>query len=318
MLTSNHGRRLEREKDMNIIEYTFEGHENMLVWDEAGNLYIYDSGCFEEKIYWFRKMVQKDSYYTEYIFIDKEKYECLKQFEIIFPQNKNIEEPYVRRPYYRMRGKKILKEQAFDIIRRTDNFFDEIKEIRWHDDFVGNINFDNWLIHKNHYPQGYGWIHADGTVGSNAITQKYPKMMEFIYEWFGYLWAFPYLDLVVALTNWNEINPRYYEMEEDNGEDKEIDLEIKEYDEEFYDAIAMGIYVHDNKIQILDKAETVKKYKEYDSLYGKEREKFSSKYYGKNNIEQIDLAYLKKCIESYGLDADEILNKQSRYTWERD
>ena len=36
---------------------------------------------------------------------------------------------------------------------------------------------------KNHYPKGYGWIHADGTVGANAITQKWPTMIELVTEW---------------------------------------------------------------------------------------------------------------------------------------
>lgn len=304
---------------MNIIEYIFEGHEealgNMLVYDESGNVYVY---CWEE--YWerldfFRDWFQdKEGYgYEEYAFIERKEYEKLISCDITFPQDEELDISYVRRPYYRMRGKPVSKEQAFDIIRRTDNFLKYIDEIHKQEEFVGNLNFDNWLIHKNHYPQGYGWIHTDGTVGVNAITQRWPKTEEFICEWFRYLNAFPYLDLIVALTDWNEINPRYYM--EDNGYD--IDYEAKEYDENFYDGIAMGIYVHDNKIQILNKEDTVKKYREYDVLYGKEREKFVPEYYGKNKIEQVNLAYLKKCIESYGLDAEEILSKQPRYEWER-
>ena len=71
-------------------------------------------------------------------------------------------------------------------------------------EFVRCINFDNWLIMKNHYPKGYGWIHADGTVGANAITQKWPTLKEFVEEWFYKLKAFPYLDLVIGITNWDE------------------------------------------------------------------------------------------------------------------
>ena len=65
-----------------------------------------------------------------------------------------------------MRGKPVTKEQAFELIRRTDNFFAGINEIRYSGDFVSAVNFSNHLIHKNHFPQGYGWIHADGTVGT--------------------------------------------------------------------------------------------------------------------------------------------------------
>ncbi len=67
----------------------------------------------------------------------------------------------VRKPYYWMRGKPVTEKQAFELIRRTDNFFAGIEEICRSDDFVSSVNFDNWLIHKNHYPQGYGWVHTD-------------------------------------------------------------------------------------------------------------------------------------------------------------
>lgn len=283
----------------------------MLIFDEEGNLYVYYSNEFMRESYDFMDLFP-EYMHTDFLFMEKEKYERLSKYEITISQDKDTDVSYVRRPYYRMRGKPVSKEQAFDIIRRTDNFLGWIKEIEKHEDFVGNINFDNWLIHKNHYPRGYGWIHTDGKVGTNAITQKYPTIKEFVCEWLKYMIAFPYLDVVVALTWWNEVHPGNFMIEDDSN----IDYEAEEYDQDFYDAIVMGIYVHNHKLEILNKTDTVKKYKEYDSLYGKEREKFKSDYYHKNHIEQVDLVYLKKCIESYGLDADEILSKQNRYEWD--
>ena len=74
---------------------------------------------------------------------------------------------YTRRPYYQMRGRSVSREQAFDIIRRTDNFFNwDMETIGNRKEFVRCINFDNWLIMKNHYPKGYGWIHALGPMRS--------------------------------------------------------------------------------------------------------------------------------------------------------
>ena len=62
---------------------------------------------------------------------------------------------YTRRPYYQMRGRSVSREQAFDIIRRTDNFFNwDMETIGNRKEFVRCINFDNWLIMKNHYPKG--------------------------------------------------------------------------------------------------------------------------------------------------------------------
>lgn len=74
-----------------------------------------------------------------------------------------------------MRGKTVTRGQAFELIRRTDNFFRGINEIRRSGDFVSGTNFDNWLIFRKHYPRGYGLVHTDDTIGTNAITQKYPE-----------------------------------------------------------------------------------------------------------------------------------------------
>ena len=47
----------------------------------------------------------------------------LKEYEIIIPED--VEEPVSRRPYYRMRGCPVSREQALELIRRTDNYFYE-------------------------------------------------------------------------------------------------------------------------------------------------------------------------------------------------
>lgn len=287
--------------------------------DECGNAYVdyAKAGSISDtSLEWVLErldgvvdIIQDDTY-----FIYKDVYEKYAEYEVIISDDnrvKNYKSP--RRPYYRMRGKPVTREQAFDIIRRTDNFFGVyVDDINRHKDFIGGMNFDNWLIMQNHYPQGYGWIHADGTVGSNAITQKYPTIEEYVTEWSKYLVAFPYLDLVVAVTGFNE-NPGWFEL---NGKD-DSQFYLPEFDDVFYDSIDVGIYVHDKKIEILNKRDTIKKYKEYDKLYGRPREKFEPEYYGRNNISQIDEKYLRKCIESYGLDSDKILSEVGQNVWKR-
>ena len=160
------------------------------------------------------------------------------------------------------------------------------------------MNFENCLIQKNHYPTGYGWIRADGTIGVNATTQKYPTVREFIEEWYKLLYAFPYLNLIIAVTGWNE-GP---------WGDETVS------EEEFCKEVAVGIYVHDRKIEILNPPNTIAKYKEYNKRYGTPPEKFEREYYEKHKYErykteQANPAYLRKCIEAYGLDADKILKR---------
>lgn len=179
--------------------------------------------------------------------------------------------------------------------------------VRSHEDYIGCMNFDNCLIQKNHYPTGYGWIRADGTIGANATTQKYPTVREFIEEWYKLLYAFPYLNLIIAVTRWNE-GP---------WGDETVS------EEEFCKEVAVGIYVHDRKIEILNPPNTIAKYKEYNKRYGTPPEKFEREYYKRHKyerykIEQANPAYLRKCIEAYGLDADKKLGKVPEYIWRAD
>lgn len=292
---------------MKIIDFLLKKCGGDIERDECGNVYLYNFFCIG--IEPPKDFIEIDM--NDY-FIPKEVYEKYSAIEIVITGDDSVKYiENVRRPYYRMRGMPVTKDQAFDIIRRTDNFFSSyIDSIKYCDNFIGCINFDNWLIMKNHSPKGYGWIHADGTVGGNAITQKYPTITEFVFEWFHLLLAFPYLDLVVAVTYWDEIPPEIM------GDDNERYLfHTAAYDEKFCEAVEVGIYVHDKTIEILDKHDTLVKYKEYDKLYGNPREKFISTYYEDNNIIQIDREYLIRCIESYGLNATEELSKVPEYVW---
>lgn len=263
--------------------------------DEYGNVYFHSNYDFSDP---FKEMVDLgDNTY----FLAKEDFERYAEYEILVTdlseEKAGLERlSDTRRPYYRMRGRSVTEDQAFEIIRRTDSFFSiYIDEIRQHKDFLHACNFNNWLIMKNHYPDGYGWIHVDGKVGCNAITQKFPTLEDFCEEWFFKLRAFPYLDLVIAITDWDE--------------------EPWSPDDKFEDAVVLGIYVHDKCIEILNKQDTLAKYQEYDEKYGQDPERFESEYYMKHGITQVNEAYLRKCIEAYGLNPDEELEKVPEYVW---
>lgn len=290
---------------MTIFDYLINNCDGDFYKDEYGNAYL--ENIPEAELLSRAIWVDINTY-----MITKELCEKYSDIEIIITDDESVSDiQNVRRPYYRMRGVPVTREQAFDIIRRTDNFFHyEIDAIRYHDDFIGGINFDNWLIMKNHYPDGYGWIHADGTVGGNAITQTYPDIKEFVLEWFSKLVVFPYLNLVIAVTYWDELPP---DVIFDKNE--RALFKTAAYDEKFYDAVLLGIYVHDKKVEILNRQDTIAKYKEYNGRYGYPREKFEPEYYMDNKITQIDLSYLKRCIESYELDADTELGKVREYIW---
>ena len=284
---------------MTIFDYLQKHYGANVYRDEAGNAYI--DGLQETFLYGAIEAGRDISTDTVTYMLPKELFEKHSEIEIIITEDESINEiEGVRRPCYRMRGVPVTREQAFDLIRRTDNFFGfEIEAIENDDEFIGCLNFDNWLITKNHYPVGYGWIHTDGTVGTNGITQKFPTVNEFVEEWYNKLFAFPYLDLIIAVTLWDETP---------GSCDKK-----SAWDKNFKAAICLGIYVHDRKLEILNEDDALEKYKEYDKLYGTPHEKFEPEYYQEHNITQVDLPYLKKCIEAYGLNADEELAKVKEY-----
>lgn len=277
---------------MNIFDYMLQKHEGSITFDEYGNAYF--EGDVISRVALFEDAVWLD--YGIYM-IEKEDYEKYSGVDISVGDEGELFD--VRRPYYQMRGKPVSEEQAFDIIRRTDNFFalyiDNIKE---HEDFVRCINFDNWLIMKNHISMG--WVHADGTIGVNGMTQKYPELEVILIEWVRFLTCFPYLDLVIGVTLCDE------------GLDWYGESEI------FEKVLTFGMYVHDNTIEVLNVPNTLKKYKEYDKAYGQPSEKFEAFYYDANKIVQVNEQYLRKCIESYGLNADEELSKVSESVWKGD
>ena len=297
---------------MRALDYILKGMENHISYDELGNVYIYT-----ENLPWSESEkldnIGVDTTNGDIAFISKEDCDKYNQYEIIIPDDINYNE-HIRKPYYRMRGKPVTREQAFDIIRRTDSFFYNIDGTDRPKGYIDSCNFYNSLINRNHYPFGYGWIHVDGTVGVNSITGKYPNLQEYIGEWIIKLLAFPYLDLVIAVTDWNEVSEDVWKaLLTDDYKSKNYKFETE--DEKFCKAVVLGIYVHDKTLEILSPVNAVKKYKEYASLYGMNKDIFIPEYYQDNNITQVDLPYLKKCIEAYGLDADKVLEKIPEYEW---
>lgn len=285
---------------MTIFDYLKKNCGVAIYTDEYGNTYMETKEWEYEKIISGALEISNKGDDAFVWLIPEEVYEKHSEIEIVIAGDESVNlVRNVRRPYYRMRGVPVTREQAFDIIRRTDRFFDYGSAVCNHKDYIGCMNFDNWLIQKNHYPTGYGWIHADGTIGTNATTQKYPTVREFIEEWYKLLYAFPYLDLIIAVTWWNE-GP---------WGDETVS------EEEFCKEVAVGIYVHDRKLEILNPSDAIAKYKEYNKRYGTPPEKFEREYYKRHKyerykIEQAKPAYLRKCIEAYGLDADKMLKRR--------
>lgn len=294
---------------VNIFEYLTKDSKNKPYFDEDGNVYVDFSpainglGYFMDEGYPFDKRCY---------FATKEIYE--KYAKIAITVTEDIDESFwdIRRPYFRLRGKPVTQEQAFDIIRRTDSLFRFMEIVHESDTFLSSFNFSNSILEKRDFTNRYGWVHPDGFIGINDTpTEKYPELYEFVIEWVRYLAEFYYLDIMIAFTCWEEVPPAVLKSPKyDLLETWEYN---NAYDEKFLKAIVFGIHVHDDKVEILNRKDARIKYQEYNHLYGTQRERFVVDYCADNGIFEADLEYAKRCIASYGLDADEELHKLPKY-----
>lgn len=116
-----------------------------------------------------------------------------------------IEEPpgkydsFVKRPYYRMRGKPVTKEQAFDVIRKSDASI--VLNSRPSEEFINSTHFTNTRMEKSPFSMRFRWMHPNGIVGINYwFTYKWPEFLELLDDLLQYQSAFPFLDFTAAIT----------------------------------------------------------------------------------------------------------------------
>lgn len=216
-----------------------------------------------------------------------------------------------RRPYYRLRGAPVTPEQAFDIICCTYE--------KWGPSF--NIDW----FYPNSGGYGESWVFPSGYVGADSVTDKYPELYELVCEWVVYLQDFPYLDLVVGISDWDEISPSMWALypEEDEIEPGDIEpdfdsrmaeLEKSEY-YKFTEAISLGIWIHDGKIEFLSPKKFLPIYNQYNEkyplpFYGELR---SSKFWRDKRPAEITRDYIERVLRKCGKDPAD-----GKYAWQID
>ena len=206
-----------------------------------------------------------------------------------------------RRPVCRLRGKPVTPEQAFEIIRRTEGSFRDIEGIGDHPDYV-----HAWNLWMSYFRSGLtevkeGWVLTDGTVGLNFLPiNKYPVMEELLEGIPAVVKAFPYLDFVLVVTNWDEMPNSVWDS---FFHHREVEFEQEEWDENFYEAIVLGIWVHDGVVELLRRERAVWKYREYVEKYeDPDRKRYVHEYHGRTADPGLNEEYLHRCIRAYGLD----------------
>lgn len=122
-------------------------------------------------------------------------------------------------------GTKITKEQALEIIRRTDQFLgfpmgndrafsEKVKktlkipegyseQAKWLEDwgYIWTEYVVNDWICSDFIDGAYGWCHPDGTIGYAYNIGKWPSVSEVLKEWETLAAAFPFLEVEATLMS---------------------------------------------------------------------------------------------------------------------
>lgn len=232
----------------------------------------------------------------------------IKHIEVVVDPETRGMENMARKPYYRIRGRSVTPEQAMDIIRCTDWAFTwgDAQEAKASDS-VDSWNFVNcWIITSHSHTSRFGWVHPNGLIGTNSLTgDKNPDYESFFAEALGYKLAFPYLDMMIAVTDWNE-QPEYA-WEAEDCDYIEVD------DSSFYDFLehlVYGVVIHDNVIEVIGPSKARAIYQEYVKKYGIEDTSRYVSAYGMKGTDKYDQEqYSKQCFVANGADAESVFNK---------
>ena len=151
-------------------------------------------------------------------------------------------------------------EQAFDIICGA---------------FEKGLSFGiDWLYLDN------SWVFPSGYVGTDSITNKYPYLFELVFDWVEFVRDFPYLDLVVGISDWNEMSPNLWDLwnsffgigdvkrDVDSDERDRLMTELSKIEYyKFTEVVSLGIWVHDGKIEFLSPQKFLPIYDRYNEKY---------------------------------------------------
>ncbi|MGP1404303.1 MAG: hypothetical protein ACTTKY_09125, partial [Catonella sp.] len=168
-----------------------------------------------------------------------------------------------RNPYFRMRGKRVTKEQAFDIISRESEHKRDFMIERTEKIIEERpaLQFGEIRLHYTHgLDQIQSWIDPDGAVGeNNYCAWKYPEGLKLIEEHMLNAKRYPYLKYVIIYTIYDA------RMQDDLYNAYGIFYDIE--DRMFWGGFEYALWVHDGGVERVDKDKAKELYEEYQSEY---------------------------------------------------
>lgn len=134
----------------------------------------------------------------------------------------------VRKPLVLVRGRPITVEQAKELITGEEPLFGDGRnpECWWFDPRMKRGVLEN-IFYKSGYSWLSTWVYSDGTIGGDLMSVKYPEWDEMILPYMHLAEKYPFLDMVVSYTLYNESCCHTCGCYSENGIDRELIQEIR-------------------------------------------------------------------------------------------
>ena len=246
------------------------------------------------------ELLYDNSHFDE--LIAKGYYEELSKIRVKIEEDCLEYDPCARRPFYKLRGKSVTEEQAVEIIARTDEVFEfDLRKQRDSEKFISMTHIRNFWLVKDFFPPSHGWIHPSGLVGGNGITDKYPTFGQLMADVVDLKLAFPHLEFILAVSEWDEIPPEAWE---DPNRHKKPEEDYQGFEE----VIEIVFHSHDDVIEAFTKTKGTKAWKKWKPVYEqgiRNTRIYTSEYYYDKKENPVSREFLEKCMRVHGLTVED-------------
>lgn len=182
------------------------------------------------------KRLQECSYDMHQVYLCERKKELRK-----FAKEQGIDEldmdysiralGWVRKPLVLVRGRPITVEQAKELITGEEPLFGDGRNSEC---WCFDPRTERGVLENIFYRSGFGWlstwVYSDGTIGGNLMSVKWPEWDEMILPYMHLAEKYPFLDMVVSYTSYNESCCHTCYHYSENGIDRELIQEMWKWD----------------------------------------------------------------------------------------
>lgn len=162
-------------------------------------------------------------------------------------------------PYYHLIGRPITPEQAKQIFAICDTGVEKYP-LNHFDTQIYNAlsNFYTTIFATDTVRRS--WVHPNGDIWLEYHCTKYTSLEEIVVDWMVLLARFPFLDIMIAVTWWDELSPEKTKLLCDDKKHVSYEEVLSLEDKGFLEAIVWGIRIKDAVVRVMPKEEAAEEY----------------------------------------------------------